>query len=81
MNINIAAIVNDTVGTLVSHAYVDPETQLGVIIGTGTNAAYVEEISCMPKWKTHYGNQPIPTGNTIMTTMTIIILIIQVRWW
>ena len=30
----MVAIVNDTVGTLVAHAYEDPETSVGVIIGT-----------------------------------------------
>jgi hexokinase len=42
LNILIKALVNDTVGTLVSHAYVDPQTYISVILGTGTNAAYVE---------------------------------------
>ncbi|KAJ3277742.1 hexokinase A [Borealophlyctis nickersoniae] len=51
MNIKVAALVNDTVGTLASHAYVDPATVAGIILGTGTNAAYVEKIDQIPKWK------------------------------
>lgn len=31
-------IVNDTVGTLLAHAYRYPETAMGVIMGTGSNA-------------------------------------------
>lgn len=31
-------IVNDTVGTLMAHAYRDPSTFMGIIFGTGTNA-------------------------------------------
>ncbi|KAJ3021879.1 hexokinase A [Thoreauomyces humboldtii] len=51
INIGVTALVNDTVGTLVSHAYRDPQTYVGVILGTGTNAAYVERIADIPKWK------------------------------
>jgi hexokinase len=60
--INVVAIVNDTIGTLVSHSFVDPETKLGVIIGTGSNAAYVEKIQNIPKWKTEFGNIPVESG-------------------
>lgn len=31
-------LVNDTVGTLMAYAYRHPETTMGVIMGTGTNA-------------------------------------------
>jgi hexokinase len=43
--------VNDTVGTLAARAYKDPQCYVGVIFGTGTNAAYVEKVSEIPKWK------------------------------
>ncbi|CAE7942285.1 HXK1, partial [Symbiodinium sp. KB8] len=46
----VVALVNDTVGTLVARAYRDPSTLIGLIIGTGTNAAYVERLSNIPKW-------------------------------
>ncbi|GBG29497.1 Glucose-6-phosphate 1-dehydrogenase [Hondaea fermentalgiana] len=49
---DITALVNDTVGTLISAAYTDPRTHIGVILGTGTNAAYrekVENILKLPK--------------------------------
>ncbi|KAJ3167875.1 hexokinase A [Geranomyces variabilis] len=50
LRINVTALVNDTVGTLISHAYIDTATYMGVILGTGTNAAYVERIESIPKW-------------------------------
>ncbi|KAI3659941.1 hypothetical protein MP638_004968 [Amoeboaphelidium occidentale] len=57
LNIKIVAIVNDTVGTLVAHAYERPtDTKIGVIIGTGSNAAYVEDVRNIPKWH--------PTGSS-----------------
>ncbi|MCX5716621.1 MAG: hexokinase [Candidatus Omnitrophica bacterium] len=42
-NIKIAALINDTIGTLVTKRYSDPGCDLGVILGTGTNAAYPEK--------------------------------------
>jgi len=51
VKVHVSALVNDTVGTLMSHAYNDPGTFVGVILGTGTNAAYVEKVSAIPKWK------------------------------
>jgi len=50
LKVKVAALVNDTVGTLMSHAYNDPQTLVGVILGTGTNAAYVESANAIPKW-------------------------------
>jgi hexokinase len=41
-NIKISALVNDTVGTLVAKAYEEPDCDIGVIIGTGSNACYPE---------------------------------------
>jgi len=51
VKVHVSALVNDTVGTLMSAAYSDPGTYVGVILGTGTNAAYVEKVSAIPKWK------------------------------
>ncbi|KAI8613888.1 hypothetical protein BC830DRAFT_1257870 [Chytriomyces sp. MP71] len=51
MNVSVTALVNDTTGTLVSHAYTAPDTYVGVILGTGTNAAYVEKIENIVKYK------------------------------
>ncbi|KAJ3084526.1 hexokinase A [Rhizoclosmatium hyalinum] len=53
LNISVTALVNDTTGTLVSHAYTAPDTYVGVILGTGTNAAYVEKIENVVKFKSN----------------------------
>lgn len=50
-NIKIAALLNDTVGTLATKSYNDSNCDLGVILGTGTNACYPEEISKIGKWR------------------------------
>ncbi len=41
--INVVALANDTVGTLVAKCYSDPSCDMGVILGTGTNACYREK--------------------------------------
>ncbi|XP_049598775.1 hexokinase-2 isoform X2 [Syngnathus scovelli] len=38
------AMVNDTVGTMMSCGYRDQSCEIGMIIGTGTNACYMEEM-------------------------------------
>ncbi|KAG2235966.1 hypothetical protein INT48_004296 [Thamnidium elegans] len=50
INVNIAAIVNDTVGTLMAYAYKHPDTTMGVIMGTGFNASYYEDMNKVKKW-------------------------------
>jgi len=62
IKVHVSAIVNDTVGTLMSHAYTDPNTCVGVILGTGSNAAYVEKIDAIPKWK----GGPVESGEMII---------------
>uniref|UniRef100_A0A667III4 hexokinase n=1 Tax=Lynx canadensis TaxID=61383 RepID=A0A667III4_LYNCA len=44
IDVDILALVNDTVGTMMTCAYDDPYCEVGVIIGTGTNACYMEEL-------------------------------------
>lgn len=43
--------VNDTVGTLAGGRYSNPDVIAAVILGTGTNAAYVERAHAIPKWQ------------------------------
>ncbi|KAF9157446.1 glucokinase [Actinomortierella ambigua] len=52
VKVHVAALVNDTVGTLLAHAYTYPNTCLGAIFGTGTNGAYLENTKNVPKLKT-----------------------------
>lgn len=50
--VKVAALVNDTVGTLMARSYTAPgktDTLLGAIFGTGTNGAYVERMSKITK--------------------------------
>ena len=50
--VKVAALVNDTVGTLMARSYTSPGktgTLLGAIFGTGTNGAYVEKLDRVTK--------------------------------
>ncbi|KAM7201895.1 putative glucokinase [Naviculisporaceae sp. PSN 640] len=50
--VKVAALVNDTVGTLMARSYTSPGktgTVLGAIFGTGTNGAYVEKLANIKK--------------------------------
>ncbi|EXJ90636.1 hypothetical protein A1O1_03739 [Capronia coronata CBS 617.96] len=51
LNIRVEAIVNDSSATLLSQAYLDPATSMGLILGTGTNVAAYLPTSCMGKSK------------------------------
>ncbi|VVA99738.1 unnamed protein product [Arabis nemorensis] len=50
LDMRVAALVNDTVGTLAGGRYYNPDVAAAVILGTGTNAAYVEHAHAIPKW-------------------------------
>ena len=60
-NLKVAALVNDTVGTLVAKSYTEQACDVGVILGTGTNACYPEKIANIKKWR----GLP-PKGNMIV---------------
>lgn len=49
--IRLSALINDTTGTLIASNYVDPNTKIAVILGTGCNAAYMETVGNIPKMK------------------------------
>uniref|UniRef100_A0ACD5VRA0 Uncharacterized protein n=1 Tax=Avena sativa TaxID=4498 RepID=A0ACD5VRA0_AVESA len=51
LDIHVAALINDAVGTLAGARYYDEDVIAGVIFGTGTNAAYVEKANAIPKWE------------------------------
>lgn len=48
---NLLMQVNDTIGTLAGVRYFHPDVIAAVILGTGTNAAYVERANAIPKWQ------------------------------
>ena len=67
--VRVAALVNDTVGTLMSRSYTSPgktSTLLGAIFGTGTNGAYVEKLSKITK--PLEGDYDSSTGEMIVNT-------------
>ncbi|KAG5118159.1 hypothetical protein JHK82_032579 [Glycine max] len=49
LDVRVAALVNDTVGTLALGHYHDSDTVASVIIGTGTNACYLERVDAIIK--------------------------------
>uniref|UniRef100_A0A8C7U2R3 hexokinase n=1 Tax=Oncorhynchus mykiss TaxID=8022 RepID=A0A8C7U2R3_ONCMY len=44
IDVDVLAVVNDTVGTMMTCGYDDQLCEVGVVIGTGTNACYMEEL-------------------------------------
>uniref|UniRef100_A0A1J3D4G8 Phosphotransferase n=1 Tax=Noccaea caerulescens TaxID=107243 RepID=A0A1J3D4G8_NOCCA len=49
LDMRVSALVNDGVGTLAGARYWDEDVMVGVILGTGTNACYVEQKQKIPK--------------------------------
>lgn len=52
--VKLTALINDTTGALIASHYTNPRTRMGVILGTGCNAAYMEKVANIPKMK-HLG--------------------------
>ena len=70
--VRVAALVNDTVGTLMARSYTSPGktgTLLGAIFGTGTNGAYVEKLEKVKKLASMKGSEyDKSTGEMIVNT-------------
>ena len=64
LNIAVEALINDTVGTLLAQIYRDPRTKMSVILGTGSNAAYVEKLSNLSKVKVSNQSSDLTVVNT-----------------
>lgn len=64
-NVSIRALCNDTVGTFMTWAVMDPTCAMGVISGTGSNACYPEDIENIKKWTGK------PTNSTLCGKMII----------
>ena len=47
---DVVALVNDTTGTMMSRALEDSDCKIGLILGTGTNACYMESLDAVGKW-------------------------------
>ncbi len=67
--VKVAALVNDTVGTLMARSYTSPgktKTLIGSIFGTGTNGAYVEQLDKITKLKAVGGEANYDTSTGLM---------------
>lgn len=62
IDMRVSALVNDTVATLAGARYWDNDVMVAVILGTGTNACYVEQIDAIPKLQGHVSS----SGKTII---------------
>ncbi|KAK7280742.1 hypothetical protein RJT34_25809 [Clitoria ternatea] len=64
LDMRVSALVNDAVGTLAGAEYWDNDVMVAVILGTGTNACYVEQMSAIPKLTEHVSS----SGKMIIST-------------
>ncbi|KAL8211487.1 hypothetical protein R6Q57_005924 [Mikania cordata] len=64
LDMRVSALVNDTVATLAGARYWDNDVMVAVILGTGTNACYVESVEAIPKLQGHKSS----SGKTIINT-------------
>ncbi|XP_027358112.1 hexokinase-1-like [Abrus precatorius] len=64
LDMRVAALVNDTVGTVARGRFSNQDVIAGVILGTGTNAAYVEHAHAIPKW-----HGPLPKSGKMVINM------------
>ncbi|CAG0885823.1 unnamed protein product [Cyprideis torosa] len=64
VNIDVLAVLNDTTGCLMSCAWKERNTYIGVIIGTGTNACYMERLENVETWNSDEPGAPQVIINT-----------------
>ena len=50
VSVDVVALLNDTTGTQLAVGYEDPNCHVGLILGTGTNACYMEKTAAIPKY-------------------------------
>lgn len=48
MNVKVAAIINDSSGTLVKGVYIDQDCAISCIMGSGFNCCYIEKANRVP---------------------------------
>ncbi|MCL7031052.1 hypothetical protein MKW94_024488, partial [Papaver nudicaule] len=60
IDLRVAALVNDTIGTLAGGRYFNNDVAAAVILGTGTNAAYIERAHAIPKWHGNFRSSHLP---------------------
>ncbi|XP_065371721.1 hexokinase type 2-like [Calliphora vicina] len=60
INVDITAILNDTTGTLMSCAWKNRNCKIGLIVGTGSNACYLEQLKYVSTYEPEADNR-VPT--------------------
>jgi len=48
--VQCVAVINDNVGVLMAGAHTDANCRIGLILGTGTNCCYVEDLEKVELW-------------------------------
>ena len=64
IKVDVAAILNDTTGCLMSCAWKNPKCRIGLIIGTGTNACYLEDVDKIELYDHKSTNESTMVVNT-----------------
>lgn len=64
IHVDVAAILNDTTGCLMSCAWKNHNCRIGLIIGTGTNACYLEDLEKVGLWDGDINNPKHVIVNT-----------------
>ncbi|KAF1769587.1 hypothetical protein GCK72_001404 [Caenorhabditis remanei] len=68
IDIDVVALLNDTVGTLMACAFQENTCQIGVIVGTGTNACYMERLDRIPKLAGYVDEHGVTPEEMIINT-------------
>lgn len=63
LKVEVCALLNDTTGTLIQGAYLDKNCGIGLILGTGSNACYIEKIDRVQNWE---GEKPLDASEVII---------------
>lgn len=50
--VKVVAVLNDTTGTMIQGSTLDSNTAIGLILGTGSNACYLERADRVEHWET-----------------------------
>ena len=76
--VKVVALVNDTVGTLMAAAYSERNVRIGLILGTGSNACYMEELDNVGTWTDDRNdpNQVISNENKISFFFLFLIFVL-----
>ncbi|XP_054168492.1 hexokinase-2-like [Oppia nitens] len=68
VEIDVMAVVNDTTGTLMSCAHKNAECRVGVIVGTGTNACYMESADRVELLPSDFSDRSVDPPQVVVNT-------------